>query len=109
MFGIVLLAAVILGGGYIAITEINKPTGQKLQPGDNAFVPLDQLSCDLPTDALALKTFLAGFVSVVAKVTNVVKDTAIDTAHGDLVGFPAKVSFPLNAVASIDRNGTKIV
>jgi hypothetical protein len=109
MFGLVVLAAVVLGGGYIAFTEINKTTGQKVKDGDGVFVPVEKLSTGVAADDLALKAFLGGLVSVVAKVTNVTVDAVKGLGHGNLIGFPATVSFPLESVASIDRNGTRIV
>lgn len=109
MFGIILLAVVVVGGGYIAVTEINKTTADKLQPGDAAMVPVDQLSVGEAAGDAALKAFLAGFVQVVARVTNVVSDKPKSLGHGTIQGFPLTVSFPLGAIASIDRNGTRVV
>lgn len=109
MFGIALLAALVLGGGYIVVTEVNKATWQKLQLGDIAMVPFERLSVGNPTDDAALKTFLAGFVTQVVKVQNVVVDAAKGLGHGTVLGFPATVSFPLETIASIDRNGMRIV
>lgn len=109
MFGIILLAAVVIGGGYIVVTESNKTTADKLKPGDAAFVNASSIAVGSSADDAQLKAFLAGFMAVTVRVSNVVADTTKKLGHGTIIGFGPTVSFPLDAIASIDRNGTRIV
>ncbi len=109
MFGIIVIVAVVAVGGYIGISEMNKTTGEKVKAGDSVFVPLDQISALNPVDGAPLGAFLKGFTSMVAKVTNVIPGATHELMTGNIIGFPGGVSFPRQSVASIDRNGTRIV
>lgn len=109
MFGIILIIAVVAGGGYIAITEVNKATWQKFQTGDICNVPCTSLSAGNVTDDAALKTFLAGFTTVTVRVSNVVLDATAGLGHGIVPGFPLTLNFPLTSIASLDRGGSRIV
>lgn len=109
MFGIIVIAAVVIGGGIIAAIEVNKTTGEKVKTGDSVFVPLEQLTTVNPVAQIPLRAFLTGFTSLVAKVSGVIPGATPSMLTGNIVGFPDSVTFPRNAVASIDRNGSRIV
>ncbi len=111
MFGYIVagITAAVFGG--IAVREVTKPTADKVKDGDTVFVRADALrlaDTTAPTDVAGLQAFLAGFINTNVKVTTV-RRTPTGSFTGTILGFPRVVAFDKPAVASIERNGARIV
>ncbi len=109
MIPVIIAGAAILSFGAIALYGSLKSTASKVEDGDSVFVKADQISLEgppSPASSAALTSFLAGFVTTLIKVSRVTRSGT--QGKGTIEGFPQAVVFPLEAVAMIDRNGTRI-
>jgi hypothetical protein len=107
-YAIASVAALLFGG--IAYKEASKTTAEKARNGDNVFVRADALRVqgtpgDLSDGGLA--SFLKGFLQSNVKITNL--EIAAGGGRGTILGFSKVVVFPLSAIASIERDGKRIV
>lgn len=108
IFGIVLALATVGAFVGIAAASASTPTGNKVQSGDNVFVPPSAVAIIDPNsknDAADLARFMAGFLQGTIKITKVTVTPGHPNAIGSIIGLTPAVQFPLANVTLIERNG----